>query len=76
MGLRVPEDLAVVGFDGTKAAEFCWPPLTVIAQPVRGMAQAAVRLAISRGGDMSHRLFTGSLTLRQSCGCRPSTGEI
>jgi LacI family transcriptional regulator len=33
-GLNVPGDLAVVGFDGTKESEYCWPPLTVVAQPI------------------------------------------
>jgi len=44
--MRVPEDLAVIGFDGTKESEFCWPPLTVVAQPIQEMARTAVQLVL------------------------------
>ena len=41
-GLRVPEDISVVGFDDTAAASATWPPLTTIHQPIREMADAAI----------------------------------
>ena len=44
--LALPGDLAVVSFDGTKEAEYSWPPLTVVAQPIAEMARAAVSLAL------------------------------
>lgn len=46
-GIRVPEDLAVVGFDDTLIATTTIPNLTTIHQPIREMAQAAVQLLIS-----------------------------
>ena len=45
-GLALPGDLAVVSFDGTKEAEYSWPPLTVVAQPIAAMAREAVSLAL------------------------------
>jgi len=41
-GLRVPEDISVVGFDDTKNASAMWPPLTTIRQPIREMASSAI----------------------------------
>ena len=68
-GVRIPQDLAVVAFDGTQESEFCWPPLTVIAQPIREMAAAAVRLALDRDVSRTYHRFEGRLVVRQSCGC-------
>ena len=68
-GVRIPEDLAVVAFDGTMESEFCWPPLTVIAQPIREMAATAVRLALHREAQRTYHLFEGRLVVRRSCGC-------
>ena len=70
-GLRVPEDLAVIGFDGTKEAEFCWPPLTVVAQPIQEMARRAVELVIDEQRPEGYISFDGKLVVRQSCGCLP-----
>lgn len=41
-GLRVPEDVSVVGYDGTALTAFTDPPLTTVRQPVGRIAQAAV----------------------------------
>jgi len=46
--LRVPEDLAVVGFDDIALASFSNPPLTTIAQPKQEMAETAIRLLFAR----------------------------
>lgn len=45
-GLRVPEDLAVVGYDDQPMAQFAPVPLTTIKQPVRAMAEQAVALLL------------------------------
>lgn len=45
-GLRVPEDLSVVGFDDTALAKLSAPPLTTIRQPLREMGAVAMRTAL------------------------------
>jgi LacI family transcriptional regulator len=67
--IRVPDDVAIVSFDGTRDGEFSWPPLTTIAQPVKQMARAAVAALIDTGEGESKQLFTPTLVRRASCGC-------
>jgi len=43
-GLRVPEDVAVAGFDDTAIARSVWPPLTTIKQPIDEMSAHSVDL--------------------------------
>ncbi len=43
LGMRVPEDLSVVGFDDIPEASYVGPPLTTIIQPLRDMGRAGVR---------------------------------
>ncbi|GAA4200737.1 LacI family DNA-binding transcriptional regulator [Microbispora amethystogenes] len=45
-GLRVPEDVSVVGFDDTQIARMASPPLTTVRQPLREMGAVAVRTAL------------------------------
>ncbi len=75
-GVRIPEDVAVVAFDGTKESEFCWPPLTVARQPLSALAAAAIELLgepePARG---VHREFQTELVRRGSCGCTPDQIE-
>jgi len=44
LGLHVPEDLSVVGFDDTAIATTIWPQLTTVRQPISTMAETAVDL--------------------------------
>ncbi|MFJ2580884.1 LacI family DNA-binding transcriptional regulator [Kitasatospora aureofaciens] len=46
LGLRVPEDLSVVGFDDLPLARWVGPPLTTVRQPLTEMAEVATRLVI------------------------------
>ena len=43
-GLKIPQDLSVVGFDDTPIATAIWPQLTTIRQPIADMAQSAVTM--------------------------------
>lgn len=71
-GLRVPEDVAVVSFDGTVEAEYSWPPLTVARQSITDIAAEAFRLITGGDSTGSFRLFPAELIIRRSCGCQLS----
>ena len=72
LGVRVPEDLAIVAFDGTQESEYCWPPLTSVRQRVREMAEAAVRTVLDEPSAPTHQIFPVDLVVRRSCGCTES----
>ncbi len=57
MGLQVPQDMAVAGFDDMEMAKLCRPRLTTIAQPFSQIGNAALRLLVSqiRGEDVAGR---------------------
>ncbi len=47
LGIAVPGDLAIVGFDDSRAATLVWPELTTVRQPLAEMAMAAVDMLLS-----------------------------
>lgn len=69
-GLRVPQDLSVVGFDGTSNGALAVPRLTSVAQPLFDMGASALRsvLRLSRGEriDANHIEFETKLIVRES----------
>ena len=66
-GRRVPDDVAVVGFDDSVLAALTTPPLTSVRQPVEEMTTLAVRdLLQGRVHDGWHQSFPTSLTVRAS----------
>jgi LacI family transcriptional regulator len=71
-GLRVPEDVAVVGYDDTWFATMTQPPLTSVRMPISEMGQLATALLIDRleGREPPDRqpVLPVSLTIRSSCG--------
>ncbi|GAA0910216.1 LacI family DNA-binding transcriptional regulator [Virgisporangium aurantiacum] len=69
--LRVPDDLAVMGFDDIEAASLVSPQLTTMANPAREIGQACGRLLIDRisdavGGDATEVIIPARLIRRQS----------
>jgi LacI family transcriptional regulator len=70
MGLRLPDDLAVTGFDDTAIAARVWPPLSVIRQPVGDMAFRAVEQVLTalRSRTVEDRVVDFELVLRESVG--------
>jgi len=76
-GLRVPEDIALIGFDDFEWADCFEPRLTVIAQPVRDIGREAAallarRISAGNAADLEPRSvrLTPTLIVRESCGCR------
>lgn len=65
LGLAVPQDVSIVGFDGSGAGRLGGYDLTTVSQPVQRMTEAAVELLLHRIEDASappeQRLFTGRL---------------
>jgi DNA-binding LacI/PurR family transcriptional regulator len=47
LGLRVPEDLGMVGFDNTPEAAYFWPPLTTVRHQLAEQGKIAVQQLIS-----------------------------
>ena len=78
-GIRVPDDIAVVGFDDIFPASLCDPPLTTVHQPIRRLAEVACDRLAERINDPTLRpkqeLLPTELVLRSSCGCPPGTEE-
>ena len=72
LGLRVPDDVAVTGWDDVMAARHARPGLTTVRQPMRQLgARAARRLHERLAGDTSdprHEVLPTQLVVRRSCG--------
>ena len=69
-GLRVPDDLGVIGFDDTELAPMAAPPLTTIRQPLREMGRVALktvlRMANGEQLDSHHVELATELVVRGS----------
>jgi LacI family transcriptional regulator len=71
-GRRVPEDVAVVGFDDVPAAQYITPPLTTIRAPIEesGYQAAQMLIGLTRGTRTPREvLFPTDMVIRRSCGC-------
>lgn len=71
-GLRVPEDVALTGFDDIEQARFVTPALTTVRQAPRELGRRAVRLVldVSWGEASATRVLLPTTTvIRSSCGC-------
>ena len=72
LGLSVPGDVSVVGYDDVFWASLTNPPLTTVRQAVPQMARAAVRTALS-GGERSRRPARTEVVVRPQLVVRGST---
>ncbi|HEV2252992.1 MAG TPA: LacI family DNA-binding transcriptional regulator [Streptosporangiaceae bacterium] len=72
-GVRVPEDVAVVGFDDIALGSLYDPTLTTVHQPMRMLGERACALLLARIADPDRspaaELLPTELVLRASCGC-------
>jgi LacI family transcriptional regulator len=70
-GLRIPDDLSLVGFDDVEMAAIVHPPLTTVRQPKHELGAAAVEILIKQSVSKSalpeHRAFGVELVERSSC---------
>lgn len=73
LGLDVPRDLSVVGYDDIVIAQQSTPPLTTIRQSVEDMGRAAVDglLQLLFGKSVSSQMFEPKLVKRSSTSCPP-----
>jgi LacI family transcriptional regulator len=74
-GLRIPEDLSIVGFDDTVEAEIAYPPLTTVRQPLKELGSMAVgllfRLMAEQWSEPLHVELATRLVERASTGPAP-----
>ncbi len=77
LGMRVPDDISVVGYDDSVFMTCTEPPLTTIRQPIEAMGQAVVALLVSEiAGNAvpaDELLFEPELVVRGSTGAAPAT---
>lgn len=73
LGLRVPADVAVTGFDDMELASLSVPALTTMRQPIDRMAELAVgALAGGEAGQSkppTNHVVAAEMIVRESCGC-------
>ncbi|HEY7397797.1 MAG TPA: substrate-binding domain-containing protein, partial [Gaiellaceae bacterium] len=76
LGLGVPDDVSVIGFDNVPESVLCEPPLTTIEQSIQQMGREAVRMLIGLIEDPSslpeHVILPTRLVVRASCGPPPA----
>jgi DNA-binding LacI/PurR family transcriptional regulator len=70
-GRRIPDDIAVVGFDGSPDAANTEPPLTTVHQPAEAMGRHMARLLLARienpeAADPQHVILVPDLVVRES----------
>jgi len=74
-GLRVPDDIAVIGYGNIPLASSTHPPLTTTSLPLHAVGQQAMKTLhkILQGNlkVWEQHEFAGKLVLRESCGCLP-----
>ena len=70
IGKRIPEDVAIVGFDDAVCAAACVPPLTTVSQPSKSIAKAALRMLVARIAnpklEVKETYLPAPLVVRQS----------
>ena len=71
LGLRIPEDIAVAGFDNIPLAAYTSPPLTTVAQPIREQGELAAHMLVQAiegesGSSSRQHIMPCELIVRQS----------
>lgn len=76
-GIRVPEEMAVTGFDDIPSAQYMNPPLSTVHVPIYELGARAVEHLIRHVNEtleeaQEHDVLSTALTPRASCGCHAS----
>ncbi len=73
-GLKIPEDIAIVGFDDVRLASYVDPPLTTVRLPAyeqgRRAAELLIRLINEENVAQTQILLDTELVIRESCGAK------
>ena len=75
LGLRIPQDLSVTGFDDGPIIEFVWPKLTTVHQPIAEMTEAATRALIETIRQRSPLREPARIEFAHKLVIRDSTGR-
>jgi DNA-binding LacI/PurR family transcriptional regulator len=76
-GVKVPDDVAVVGYDDIQMSKIIKPSLTTVHQPIREMSSAIVKLLLDLIENKDNKMtpqslmFDMKLIIRESCGGKP-----
>ena len=70
-GLKVPHDVAVIGFDNVESARFSSPSLTTVSQPIYEQAGKAFHMAMDliKSKRVGNYTLGTEMVIRESCGC-------
>jgi LacI family transcriptional regulator len=71
-GIKVPQDVAITGFDDVPVARHMHPPLTTVRQPMQELGATAFDVLYSRiktGGGKADTVLPVEFVVRESCGC-------
>src|SRR5579884_496065 len=80
-GVKVPEEVALAGFDDFELADILHPTLTVVRQPASELGRVAANLLFDRikrdefPEEGSHVVLPVELVIRRSCGCKGRQGR-
>jgi LacI family repressor for deo operon, udp, cdd, tsx, nupC, and nupG len=78
-GIRVPQEMSIVGCDDIFGADFCNPPLTTMASPIEQAGRVAVSMLLAKlnplagGGIRTRSVMPTHLTVRSSTAAAPSS---
>lgn len=76
-GQKIPDDIAIIGFDDLSMAAQLDPALTTVRQPTQKIGANAVSMLVNllqkNGNPMEQNLIEPELIIRSSCGCQAST---
>jgi len=75
-GLRVPQDVSVVGFDDIQSAAFYTPSLTTVRQPLNEMGKMGARILLERIADPESKDLAAEVVVQPELVVRESTGRV